>query len=69
MLNLAPFVILPIPVTSNVTAGVAVPMPNLLFILSKKKFALSWAIVVPFENKTDPEVSAGKAKLLIHWVL
>lgn len=38
-------------------------MPNLLFVLSQKRLALSWAIVVPLENSTDQLVNDGKVNL------
>jgi hypothetical protein len=47
------------PVTSSEYAGDAVPIPSLLFVSFQKKLALSCAIVVPFENNTEPDVSDG----------
>lgn len=48
---------------SNSSVGVAVPIPNLLFVLSQKRLALSWAMVVPLENSTDQLVNDGKVNL------
>ena len=49
-----------VPEESNLAAGVAVPIPNLLLVSSQNKLALSCAIVVPLLNNTLPLVSEGR---------
>src|SRR3989344_4253842 len=46
------------PTTSNPTPGLAVPMPNLLFVLSQNRLELSCVSIVPFENGIEPAVNA-----------
>src|SRR3989344_6110522 len=46
------------PTTSNPTPGLAVPMPNLLFVLSQNRLELSCVSIVPFENGIEPDVNA-----------
>ena len=50
----------------NIEVGtfVLVPIPKLLVVLFQKKLALSCAIVVPLENKTEPEVKVGNVNLV-----
>ena len=43
-------------------------MPNLLFVSSQKKLALSCAIVEPLLNNTEPLVKDGRLYLLLNVV-
>ena len=45
-----------VPLTSNVVAGEAVPIPNLPFVLSQNKLALSCTTFPVPSNKTRPTV-------------